>query len=583
MNVPDRENDRAGAALAVQGVPEHSVSLMTRASGGRAFRVGRYLFYTAGSWLIAVGYPLSGEADPAAFDEAIRRAVAETGASDCRLVAPSLPARLADRLTLEDVCYVRATARPIPARLRTIAERAARTLRLEAGSDFTPAHRRLWGEFTGRTPMAPDVQALYARVEELAAAPDCEIRFLNAWTPDGRLAACLVVDEAMPGFDTYLLGARALEKPVPHASDALFLLMLDRAKERGKPFLHLGRGVSQGIARFKRKWGGTPAFPYLEARWREEGKSSSVNVILSSMAADFEDGATQRERWEHDLAQRPFRMLWRLEKKGRVSWLGGTAHFFCKSFETSFRQIFRQVDTVLFEGHLDDASLERVNQAGRCPPGPGACLFDLLTEKERLRLERVVRGPEGPLWRFLNLEADRKADVRWHLRRTQHWYAFFALWCAFLERKGWRYSVDLEAWRLAHSMGRRVLAMEDIEEQLAALRAVPVERVVNHLRSCGRWDRYLRSNARAYLSGDLMGLMGTSTEFPTRTGLIISRRDQRFRERMLPYLEEGRAIALVGSAHLLNLRRMLEEDGFTVRKVHPSLRSSLRFFGRKPA
>ena len=139
--------------------------------------------------------------------------------------------------------------------------------------------------------------------------------------------------------------------------------------------------------------------------------------------------------------------------------------------------------------------------------------------------------------------------------------------------------MDLEAWRLAHSLGKHVLAMEDIEEQLEALRAVPVQRAVNHLRNCALWPAYLRANARAYLAGDLMGLMGTSTEFPTRTGHIIGARDQRFRERMVPYLEEGRALALVGSAHLLNLRSMLEEDGFTVTPQNRSLWGRIRNYG----
>ena len=58
--------------------------------------------------------------------------------------------------------------------------------------------------------------------------------------------------------------------------------------------------------------------------------------------------------------QRPFAMLWEVEKNGRVSWLGGTAHFFCYSFETSFIRLFRKVDNVLFEGPLDEDALIRV-------------------------------------------------------------------------------------------------------------------------------------------------------------------------------------------------------------------------------
>lgn len=563
----------------IQGIPEHSVSLMTRASHGRALRIGAYLFYAAGDWLIGIGYPLQGTPSVEDFDRALDKAISQTGATDCRIVACELPARLAGHLTKQDAYYILPLERPLPGRLVNIVNKASQSLRIETGTTFTPQHRRLWGEFMGFAGLPSNVQALYASVEELLSSPDCEISLLNAYNAEGFLTACLVVDTAQPGFDTYLLGAHSRQHPVPHASDVLFARMIAEARQRSKAFLHLGLGVNQGIARFKRKWGGFPALPYLEAQWKEQKRSASVNVILHSIEASLDTTLSEQEHREHDFAQRPFRMLWRLDKDGRTSWIGGTAHFFCKSFERSFKQLYKNIDTVLFEGHLDDASLETISLAGKQPPAPEACLYDLLSQEERHRLERMVRGPEGPLFRFLNAEAENKADVRWYLRRTQHWYAFFALWCAFLERRGWRYSVDLEAWSLAHSLGKHVLAMEDIEEQLEALRAVPVQRAVNHLRNCALWPAYLRANARAYLAGDLMGLMGTSTEFPTRTGHIIGARDQRFRERMVPYLEEGRALALVGSAHLLNLRSMLEEDGFTVTPQNRSLWGRIRNYG----
>lgn len=548
----------------IQGIPEHSVSLMTRASRGKALRVDKYLFYVGPGWLIGVGYPLQGDVQPDEFYAALRKAIAQSGSVECRIVAPALSGDTALHITRQDVYYVLATDRPVPNRLKNIVNIASDSLRLESGHEFTAAHRRLWSEFLRANSLPANVQALYGYVEEMLASPDCELTLLNAWAPDNTLAACLVIDDFMPRFDTYFVGAHSKQNYVPHASDALFAMMIDRAKERGKPFVHLGLGVNQGIARFKRKWGGVPAFPYVEAQWKEAGNKASINVILQSMDASLDPSMDEHEQMMHDLAQRPYRMLWKLEKEGRVSWIGGTAHFFCKSFEKAFRRLFKEVDTVLFEGHLDDASLEAVALAGKTPPAPDACLYDLLTNEERHRLERMVRGPEGPIWRFLNIEAEHKADVRWHLRRTRHWYAFFALWCAFLERRGWRYSVDLEAWRVAHAMGKHVLAMEDIEEQLEALRAVPVQRAVNFLRNADKWPSYLKSNAKGYLSGNLESLLGTSTEFPTRTGHIISMRDQRFRDRMLLYLNKGRAIALVGSAHLLNLRNMLAEDGFKV-------------------
>jgi uncharacterized protein YbaP (TraB family) len=61
-------------------------------------------------------------------------------------------------------------------------------------------------------------------------------------------------------------------------------------------------------------------------------------------------------------------------------------------------------------------------------------------------------------------------------------------------------------------------------------------------------------------------MMGTSTEFPTRTEHVIRRRDALFLERMTPFLEEGRCAVFVGAAHLLNLLPMIEGAGFKVRR-----------------
>lgn len=95
-------------------------------------------------------------------------------------------------------------------------------------------------------------------------------------------------------------------------------------------------------------------------------------------------------------------------------------------------------------------------------------------------------------------------------------------------------------------------------------------RIVKFMKDCAFWPKLMKSNRSRYLAGDLMGMMGTSAEFPTRTGTIISVRDQRFRERMRPYVERGGTAVFVGAAHMINLRRMLAEDGFTVTRVLPT-------------
>jgi uncharacterized protein YbaP (TraB family) len=554
------------AVLEKATVPEHSVAFMRAMSGGEPFLAGSYLFIAAHDWLLAVGYPLSGDYSSGEFDQALAEALRRTGARDCWAICPSLPARLRVHCQNRDCYYLLPVDAAAPRRLERLAVRAAASLRVEEGNTFTAAHRRLWAEFTGRVALPPNVRELFARTEEvLPRAPGLSL--LNAWDREGHLAACLVLDAAPRRFLTYLIGGHSRVHYTAHASDLLFLEMIRAARRRGKDFLHLGLGVNEGIRRFKTKWGGKPALPYEMASWREqEGIRQGVNELMRMLASRPAQTMSKREYLASLPSQRRFAMLWEIEKNGRRSWIGGTAHFFCYSFESSLRDLFDRVDTVLFEGPLDQVSLAQVSQVGRSPEPGAPRLIAAMNEEDLRRLERVVCGPKGWVARLLGLQSPGPPDVRFILSKTRPWMAFFSLWTSYLARHGWTQSVDLEAWHLALEMGKAVRGMETIAEQMETLESIPVPRIVTFLRRCEDWNRYIKRNVHAYLRGDLEAMMGTSIEFPSRTEMVITRRDGRFLERMLPFLEEGRCAIFVGSAHIVNLRKMLTEAGFSLRR-----------------
>ena len=554
------------AILEKATVPEHSVAFMAAMSGGEAFRVGPYIFVAAEDWLLAVGYPLENSYTPKGFEQALAEALRRAAARDCWAICPELPERLKAQCSDKDRYYLLTLDGAIPGRLERLAERAATALTVEEGITFTPAHRRLWAEFMGRVALPPNVRELYARTESvLQRSPGLSL--LNAWDRDGHLAACLLLDSAPRRFTSYLLGAHSRIHFTPHASDLLFREMIRIARGNGKEFLHLGLGVNDGIRRFKAKWGGVPGLPYEMARWRErEGLREGVGDLMRMLAAMPREPMSKREFLAILPPQRTFAMLWEIEKNGRRSWIGGTAHFFCYSFESSFRELFEKVDTVLFEGPLDPASLDQVSAIGRTPGPESPRVAEALTEEDIRRLERVVCGPRGFWARFVGAEHKNPPDVRHLLSDTRHWMAFFSLWTSFLARRGWTQSVDLEAWHLALDMGKAVRGMESIPEQIETLESIPIPRIVNFIRSCRKWPRYIKRNVRAYLKGDVDNMFGTSIEFPTRTELVIHRRDARFLERMRPFIEEGRCAVFVGSAHMINLRGMLAEAGFSVRR-----------------
>jgi hypothetical protein len=148
MNLPEMN-----AVLAKVTVPEHSVAFMEAMSDGKAFVLGPYLFFSAKDWLLAVGYPLPDADSLPGFEEALVEAVRRTRATKCWAICPSLPARLQTHRTDQDCYYTVPSDTAVPGRLERQAAQAAASLRVEEGTRFTPAHRRLWAEFLARVPL----------------------------------------------------------------------------------------------------------------------------------------------------------------------------------------------------------------------------------------------------------------------------------------------------------------------------------------------------------------------------------------------------------------------------------------------
>lgn len=607
----------AAAPASRAAVPEHSVGFMRAMSGGEAFVEGDYLFLAADDWLMGIGYPLlppaSGAAgegrepggapwplfpagedagkNAAAFDAALQRAVAARGPRACFAVAPLLPERLQAHVDNRDEIFVLDAAAPVPAPLRRHVRQAADLLTVTEDRLFTPGHRRLWAEFMGRADLRPNVRELYARTEAVLAAsrasadaagngpPALDLRLLSALDADGNVTAALLLDYSPERFCAYIIGAHSRLHYSPHATDLLFASLLERCRAEGKAYIHLGLGVNEGIARFKRKWGGLAVGAYEMAGWNEGGAArASENEIAEAVRGFLAAPAdmSKAQIFETLPQQREFAMLYEVRKGHSLSYLGGSAHFFRYSFEFSFRRLFEPLHTVIFEGPLDEDFLARVEAVGRSPEPGSPRVIDAMNEADLVRLERTVYGPEGTLARIAGEQRPRRVDVRRLLAETRPWFGFFTLWVAWLERLGWRQSVDLEGWNTARDMGKTVIAMENLEEQVASLESVPIGRVVDFFRRCEEWPGFIRRNVRTYLAGDLLGMMGSSIEFPSRTERVINFRDERFRRRMRPFLEAGNCAVFVGTAHLMGLIPMLREDGFSVVRALPTLSLKLR-------
>jgi uncharacterized protein YbaP (TraB family) len=547
-------------------VPEHSVHFMQAMSGGEPFLIGSYLFLSADNLLLAVGYPVTGNYDSKEFDQALTEATRQKKPRNFIAIAPSLPERLQPYRQEQDQYYILPLSSPKPARLERLTQRTAAHLHVEKGRDFTLSHKRLWAEFVGRQPLTPVVRRLYENTEKLFPG-NPNLILLNAWTKEGKLTASLLLDLAPKDFLSYIIGAHSRIHYVPYASDLLFSEMIQIARQDGKDYLHLGLAVNSGIRRFKTKWGGIPFLPYEMATWKEEKPLSGSEKFSWFMSYPSGKYMTNQSHLASLPIEKPFTLLWEIEKNGSRSWIGGTAHFFNCSFESTFRKLFNNVHSVIFEGPLDQVSMQQVTEAGQNPGPSTPSLIEALTEKEIRQLERIITGPQGPWHKLLGLARPNTTDVRYYLSKTRPWFAFFSLWAEFLKNKGWNQSVDMEAWHLAREMNKIVFGMETIAEQIETLEDIPLQRIINFFRACSKWDAYTRQYEQNYLQGNLDQMLGSSAEFPSRTELVIKRRDEIFMQRMLPYLNQGRCAVFVGAAHMLNLRQFIAEAGFNIRQV----------------
>lgn len=264
--------------------------------------------------------------------------------------------------------------------------------------------------------------------------------------------------------------------------------------------------------------------------------------------------------------QKELKMIWKVEKGGRESFLVGTAHFFPYSFRDSITRYAGGAETVILEGPLDEDSMRKVQKAGF----DGSHSRNLLSELDAGTVAAITEALV-PYCRkrssFVLVDYGRSATanpVHEMVNGMKPWMAFFTIWTGFLERKGWKYSVDLEGYRVAKELGKKIVFLESIEEQIRVLESLSYERIIGFLKRVEHWEEYTQEYARRYLAGDFTGLKSVGIGFPSRATSVIEHRDQVQFQRMLPYLENGKALVFVGAPHVRGIRALLESVGYSV-------------------
>jgi uncharacterized protein YbaP (TraB family) len=260
--------------------------------------------------------------------------------------------------------------------------------------------------------------------------------------------------------------------------------------------------------------------------------------------------------------ERTLRMIWRVERNGKASFLAGAAHFFPYRFRRSLLGYVGGARRLVLEGPLDEGAMRKVIEAGAAD-GP-ASLYDCL-DAAALRRIRQALPAQSPLsasqlyWEAL--QGVPQEGMRAELRGLKPWMAFFYLWGQFRQRHGWTCTMERDALDIAAETGIAVHYLETIEEQIETLNRIPLQRIVAFLKHVD-WDRYRRDYVRHYLDGDLPALAAAAAAFPTYCEPVIERRNPALHARMRPHLEHGGALVIVGVTHCEGIIALLRAQGY---------------------
>lgn len=256
--------------------------------------------------------------------------------------------------------------------------------------------------------------------------------------------------------------------------------------------------------------------------------------------------------------------VWRVEKDGHTSFLVGTAHFSPYSFKKALIMLIQGVEMVLFEGPLDQESMDRVVQYGQQGEDTRSIYeaLDSAVIKEINRQLGARSGPPTTAGSFLDILYPTNSDfLEVHTRGVRPWMAFFTIWSAFLN---WKHSMDVEAFHIAQKLGKKIQYLETIEDQLEALDGIPFGRIVNYLNHIEHWKAHKEVFFKAFLEGDLQKFLSMTGEFPTRCDSILTKRNPIFFKRIKTFFEKDKTAAFVGVGHIPGVLDMFFDEGYQV-------------------
>ena len=223
----------------------------------------------------------------------------------------------------------------------------------------------------------------------------------------------------------------------------------------------------------------------------------------------------------------------------------------------------QNVDTVMFEGPLDEGSSAQIAEHGRSGDGKPS-FVDSLTPKAIKEIDRILRlrldQHSSNTW-LLTLAERRPVYFEAFTNGYRPFAAFFSIWQTYLD---WKYSVDMEGYHVARKLGKEIHFLETLDEQIEVLDNISSERIIQNLNNVNNWDDFKNKYVEFYLNGDLENMIGLTGRFVTRGPIVVSARDQILFDRMKPVFDGENAIGFIGFPHIPGVVSLLRDSGYSV-------------------
>jgi len=262
-------------------VPEHLVEYVVAVTGREPHLIGEYLCYSGPSEVVVVGYPLRGSFQSESLGSCIEKVREAFPRMRIVLLAPELPPVKGLKPRGRQDFYFKLELQDLrpKAKVRNMLKRASREIQVLSTREISREHIGLLEEFLASKGLASQAQEVIRGIPKYVSQVDSSI-LLSAWSRDRELVAFTVGHIARGPWGFYMFNVTSPSVRVPGACDLLLYRLISEARERGKRFLNLGLGISEGVSFFKEKWGAWRFVPYKEAEYEAGGILRGINAAL---------------------------------------------------------------------------------------------------------------------------------------------------------------------------------------------------------------------------------------------------------------------------------------------------------------